>query len=67
MPDPSDLLTPAEAARMARISVRTLRRYRQLGQGPKVAGYVGRSPRFRRSDVLVWIQEGRAPGGSRPS
>jgi DNA-binding transcriptional MerR regulator len=63
MPDPDDLLTPKEAAMLARISPRTLRRYRQLGQGPRVTGYVGRSPRFRRADVLAWIAESRPEQG----
>jgi DNA-binding transcriptional MerR regulator len=53
---PDDLLTPKETAQMLRVSVRTLRRYRQLDIGPPLAGYVGRSPRYRRRDVEAWLQ-----------
>jgi predicted DNA-binding transcriptional regulator AlpA len=59
MAERSDLLTTREAAQLARVSVRTWRRYQQLGTGPPVAGYVGRSPRWRRADVLAWIEQDR--------
>jgi predicted DNA-binding transcriptional regulator AlpA len=59
MTSPDDLLTPREAAALARVSVRTWRRYQQTKQGPAPAGYVGRSPRWRRGDVLAWIEQSK--------
>ena len=59
MAERSDLLTTREAAQLARVSVRTWRRYQQHGQGPTPAGYVGRSPRWRRADVLAWIEQAK--------
>jgi predicted site-specific integrase-resolvase len=55
------LLTEREAARVLRVSARTLRRYRteRKGHGPPVAGYVGRSPRYRRSDLDRWLEQTR--------
>jgi hypothetical protein len=54
------LMTEAEAARFLRVSVRTLKRWRLEGsEGPPVAGYVGRSPRYRRSELLAWIRRGK--------
>jgi hypothetical protein len=64
--DPDDLLTPKEAAELARVSVRTWRRYQAQGTGPKPAGYVGRSPRWRRGDVLDWIRAGLPTGQAPP-
>jgi hypothetical protein len=56
------LLTEREAADYLRVSARTLRRYRTekpAGTGPPVAGYVGRSPRYRRADLDRWMQRER--------
>ncbi len=41
---------------MLRVSPRTLRRWRQLGTGPPVAGYAGRRALYRRSDLLAWLR-----------
>ena len=54
------LMTEAEAAELLRVTVRTLKRWRLEGtEGPPVAGYVGRSPRYRRSELLAWIRRGK--------
>jgi hypothetical protein len=53
------LLTEPEAAEVLRVSPRTLKRWRLASTGPKVAGYVGRSPRYRRSDLLAYLRRGR--------
>jgi hypothetical protein len=57
--DEGKLLTEREAAAYLRVSARTLRRYRTekpAGTGPPVAGYVGRSPRYRRADLEAWLR-----------
>jgi hypothetical protein len=54
------LMTEAEAAKLLRVTVRTLKRWRLEGQeGPPVAGYVGRSPRYKRSDLLKYLRRPR--------
>jgi hypothetical protein len=53
------LLTEPEAAKVLRVSARTLKRWRLAGSGPPVAGYAGRSPRYRRSELLAWIRRGK--------
>jgi hypothetical protein len=56
------LLTEPEAARVIRVSARTLRRWRAEGSGPHVAGYAGRRALYRRSDLLAWLRrKERAP------
>jgi predicted DNA-binding transcriptional regulator YafY len=61
MRDQGGLLTEREAAAYLRVSQRTLRRYRteQPGKGPPVAGYVGRSPRYRVADLDRWLAQTR--------
>jgi len=54
--DEEPFLTEPEAAEMLRVSPRTLRRWRQLGTGPPVAGYAGRRALYRRSDLLAWLR-----------
>jgi hypothetical protein len=53
------LLTEPEAAEVLRVSARTLKRWRLAGTGPPVAGYVGRSPRYKRSQLLAWTRRPR--------
>ena len=51
-----DLLTPVEVARMLRIPVALLYKWRSLGIGPK--GFkMGRYVRYWRSSVLRWLEE----------
>jgi hypothetical protein len=55
-------MTEREAAAYLRVSARTLRRYRTEkpeGAGPPVAGYVGRSPRYRVADLERWLRRER--------
>ncbi|MGW0494990.1 helix-turn-helix transcriptional regulator [Streptomyces sp. NPDC003007] len=60
--DPDELLTPVEAARVAKLSVSTLKDKRWKGTGPK---FIKLSPgrggriRYRRSDVEAWLSGGR--------
>jgi predicted DNA-binding transcriptional regulator AlpA len=50
------LLTEPEAAKLLRVSTSTLKRWRLEGSGPPVEGYAGRSPRYRRSELLKWLR-----------
>lgn len=59
--DPDELLTPAEAARVAKLSVSTLKDRRWKGTGPR---YIKLSPgrggriRYRRGDLEQWLKNG---------
>ncbi len=53
--DPDMLLTGREAAELLRLSQRTLERYRAAGTGPRYAA-LGRAIRYRRGDVLAWVE-----------
>ncbi len=48
------LMTEAEVAETLRISVRTLQAWRVSGNGPRYAK-IGRSVRYRRSDIDNWV------------
>ncbi|MFE7229871.1 helix-turn-helix transcriptional regulator [Streptomyces sp. NPDC057596] len=67
MPAPVDLdewLTPPEVSRMTKLSVSTLKDKRWRGTGPKYQklspGRGGRI-RYKRRDVLEWLQNGDTP------
>jgi len=53
----NELLTPAEAARVLRVSHKTLPRWRWSGDGPDFVR-VGRSIRYRREDLEKYICRG---------
>jgi len=53
----NDLLTPAEAARVLRVSPKTLPRWRWSGDGPDFVR-IGRSIRYRRADLESFIRRG---------
>ena len=53
----SDLLTPAEAAKVLRVSPATLPRWRWSGDGPDFVR-IGRSIRYRRCDLENYIKMG---------
>jgi predicted DNA-binding transcriptional regulator AlpA len=55
-----ELLTERQAAELLQISPRTLRRWRYEKSGPPVS-YVGKSPRYLRSEVLEWVRTRREP------
>lgn len=52
---PSPLLTTEEAADYTRLSVETLRYFRQREEGPRWAK-LGRRVFYRRQDVDAWIE-----------
>jgi excisionase family DNA binding protein len=51
-----ELLTLTEVADLVRVPVATLRYWRHLGNGPR-SFRVGRSVRFWRTEVLLWLEE----------
>jgi len=59
-----ELLTETEAARVLKVSPRTLRRWRAVGEGPPWTRLGPRQVRYRRAALLRWLEENeKAPGG----
>jgi predicted DNA-binding transcriptional regulator AlpA len=58
-PNLDALLTTPEAARMLRLSARTLERRRFAGAEPRYVA-LGRAIRYRRSDLIDWIERSRS-------
>lgn len=56
--DPDQMLTEHEAAKILCQSVRTLQKWRVTGFGPEFFK-IGRSVRYRRREVLDWIESRR--------
>ncbi len=52
--DPDALLTESQASEFLQISVRTLQAWRLRGGGPSFVK-CGRSVRYRRRDVIQWM------------
>ncbi len=50
------LLTMTEVADLVRVPVATLRYWRHLGTGPR-SFRVGRTVRYWRTEVLLWLEE----------
>jgi predicted DNA-binding transcriptional regulator AlpA len=61
--DPDALLTGREAAELLRLSERTLERHRTAGTGPRFCA-LGRAIRYRRRDLLDWIERSARRGTS---
>jgi excisionase family DNA binding protein len=53
--EPAEMLTAAELAAELKVSRRTLARWRSEGSGPRWTR-VGRSPRYKWSDVTDWLR-----------
>jgi helix-turn-helix protein len=53
--DPDALLTESQTAEILNISVRTLQSWRVRRAGPKYI-LVGRAVRYRRHDLIAWIE-----------
>ncbi|MGM1017328.1 MAG: helix-turn-helix transcriptional regulator [Actinomycetota bacterium] len=53
--DLPDLATRVQVAEYTQTSIPTLARWAQSGVGPKVLR-IGRSVRYRREDVLAWLE-----------
>jgi hypothetical protein len=60
--DDDSLLTEMQVAELLQVHVQTLRARRRAGTGPKVT-WVGRWPRYWRSDVIVWLESSQPPEG----
>lgn len=56
IPDPNTLMDEREAASMLCYSVRALQNWRHRGGGPKFIRVSARSIRYRRRDLLDWIE-----------
>lgn len=68
MGDPNELLKENPAAKMADLTGHAFRKYRQLGIGPPYIKISERCIRYRRADVLAWLEQRRVqPGGTRAS
>lgn len=55
-----DLMTSDEVAAWLRVSTSTLCRWRQDGKGPRVLWLSDTCPRYRRTDVLAWLDRSAA-------
>jgi len=54
---PDDLLTETEAARVLKVSPRTLRRWRAVSEGPPWTRLGPRQVRYRRAALQKWLEE----------
>ena len=53
--DPDGLLTETQVAQLTGLSIRTYQAWRLRGGGPRYIK-IGRSIRYKRADVLEWIE-----------
>ncbi len=53
----AELLTDREVGELCNVSARHVRRQAQIGNLPAPV-HIGRSVRWRRADILHWLQEG---------
>lgn len=60
-----ELLTLSDFAKLLRVSTRTIHRYRSEGKLCEPVLLAGRTPRWRRADVLEWLAQG-CPEASTP-
>ena len=51
-----DLLKPREVAKALRTTENGLRRWRAAGIGPRFMKLAGKAVRYRRADVVAWLQ-----------
>lgn len=54
--DPDFLLSETQASDLTGLSTRTLQAWRVRGEGPRFVK-VGRAVRYRRRDVVAWIEQ----------
>ena len=58
LPLPGDLLDEKEAAAAMKLAVNTLRNWRALGEGPRFVKLGKRTVRYRRIDLVAFIELG---------
>jgi hypothetical protein len=58
MSEQSPLMTQKEAAAYLKCCWQSLRNYRLAGQGPPYSR-VGKSPRYRKTDLDAWLEKSR--------
>jgi predicted DNA-binding transcriptional regulator AlpA len=66
MSDPDRLMNEHEAAEVLCYSVRALQNWRSRGGGPKFIKVSARSVRYRRRDLLDWIEARTVANTSQP-
>lgn len=57
--DAGEVLTPREVALLIRVPEPTLRRWRSAGAGPAYLQLGGHTVRYRRGDVIAWLDAKR--------
>lgn len=55
--DPDALMDECQAAQMLGYTTRALQKWRRTGAGPKFIRISCRSIRYRRRDIIDWIEE----------
>jgi predicted DNA-binding transcriptional regulator AlpA len=60
------LLTERDVARISRLSVASVRRWRLLKRGPRYMK-IGSAVRYRPEDLVAWIESRPAGGGQEPA
>jgi len=63
IPDENALLNEVQTAKLLNLSTRTLQAWRVRGVGP-VFVRAGRAIRYRRRDIIAWIEANTVPMGS---
>ena len=61
--DPDAMMTEEQAAELACVSFRSLQTWRLKGGGPRFAK-LGRAVRYRRRDILDWVEKNLASSTS---
>jgi predicted DNA-binding transcriptional regulator AlpA len=65
MTEHEEILKEPAAAKLAGLEANTFRKYRQLEIGPPYFRISRRCVRYRRADVLAWLESRRVePGGN---
>jgi predicted DNA-binding transcriptional regulator AlpA len=60
MAEGDDLITEEQVAKLLTVSVSTVKRLRVSGEGPRFIRISPRVVRYRRRDVLDWMERGGA-------
>ncbi len=63
----SEWLTDVEAAGLVNVSVASLRRWRQLRKGPPYRKLAGHLVRYKRVDLIAWLEACAAGGDTLPA